>query len=190
MKRVAVYVRTSTADQNTALQKDELQTFCQARGWIIVEVFEDKMTGTHANRPEFQRLLRLARQRKIDVLACWKLDRAFRSLKDMVNVLQELTELGVEFISMKDQIDLTTTTGRLLAHLLGAFAEFEAALCRERVRAGLDAARRRGKKLGRPKTVDSTRIRELRRAGKTYQEISSLLDVSPGSIAGALSLES
>lgn len=187
MKRVGIYVRTSTDLQHSDMQKDELLAFCKARDWSVVEIFEDTMTGTHMNRPEFQRLLRLARQRKVDVVVCWKLDRFFRSLKDMVNTLQELGDLGIEFVALRDQIDMTTASGRLMAHLLAAFGEFEAALCRQRVLAGLDAARRRGKILGRPRSVDAAKILELRRTGKTYREIAEVLGVSPGSIASVLS---
>ncbi|MGE0525669.1 MAG: recombinase family protein [Bdellovibrionales bacterium] len=185
-KRVGIYIRISTPDQHSHMQRDELLAFCHARGWVMAEIYEDQMTGTHANRPEFQRLLRHARQRKIDILLCWKLDRCFRSLKDMVNTIQELGELGIEFASLRDNIDMTTASGRLMAHLLAAFGEFEAALCRERVRAGLDAAKRRGKKLGRPRTIDDTKIKELRASGQTYSQIGNALNISPGSISLAL----
>ena len=186
MKRIGIYLRTSTQEQNTNMQRDELEDFVKARKWQIFGFYEDKITGTHLNRPSFKKLLRDARSRKVDVILVWKLDRAFRSLKDMVNVLQELTDLGVEFVSVKDQVDMTTTTGRLLAHLLGAFAEFESNLCRERVRSGIEAARKRGKVLGRPKTVRVENIIELRNAGRTYREISNILNVSPGSISLAI----
>lgn len=185
-KRVGVYVRISTPDQHSAMQRDELLAFCSSRGWSIIEIFEDRITGTHANRPEWQRLLRLARERKIDALICWKLDRCFRSVQNAVNTLQELTDLGVEFISLRDHLDMTTASGRLMAHLLAAFGEFEAALCRELVRAGLDAARCRGKKLGRPSRVPYEQIRRLRGQGRTYREICRDLGVSQGSVAEAL----
>lgn len=153
-------MRVSTAEQNTDLQRRELVEYAERRGWSY-EILEDRATGTHANRPSLQRLLQLARSRKIDGVAVWKCDRLFRSLKHAVVTLAEFTELGVEFYSHKDQVDLTSSTGRLLANLLMAFAEFEADLIRSRVVAGLEAAKARGVQLGRPKLVTDELIKQI-----------------------------
>ena len=99
-------------------------------------------------------MLKDARSKRFDVVLCFKMDRLCRSLRDLVITLQDLTELGVEFVAIKDQIDLTTASGRLMTHLLGAFAEFEASLIRERVMSGLANAKAKGKKLGRPRTIN------------------------------------
>ena len=120
-KRFILYLRTSTAEQNSDLQRRELVEYANRRGWEF-EILEDKASGTTASRPMLQRLLAAARARKIDGLAVWKCDRLFRSLKHAVVTLSELTELGVQFYSHKDQIDLTTSQGRLMANLLMAFA--------------------------------------------------------------------
>lgn len=189
-KRVALYLRVSTLDQSSDLQRDELTRFVEARGWETYQVYEDAATGTTANRPMLKALLRDARARKFDVLACWKLDRLFRSLKDLLVTLQELSELGIEFVSLKDQIDMSTGAGRLLVHIIGAFAEFEASIIKQRVIAGLEAARKRGKRLGRPPKVDSSAIRELRKQGLTYRQIMKALSVSMGSVQSALSEKS
>jgi len=188
-KRIAVYLRVSTADQSTELQSREIKAYIAARGWNDVTIYEDAgKSGTNGNRPELKRLLGDVKQRKVDLVICWKLDRLFRSLKDLVATLQEWTELGVEFISLKDQIDLTTSTGRLLMHMLGAFAEFEASLIRERVRAGVQNARAKGKRLGRPRNEkrDDSRIFQLRAEGKSLGQIALELGVSKGLVQRAL----
>ncbi len=186
MKRVALYLRVSSEEQKLDLQRDELTRFVKARDWDLIEVFEEKMTATKGNRPELKKLLTSARQRKIDIIVCWKMDRFFRSLKDLVVTLQELGELGVELVSLKDNLDLSTSQGKLMMHLLGAFAEFEASLIQERVRAGVQAYRKRHGKWGRPKSIDSEAIIQLRNQGLTYRQISQKLSVGHGSVHSVL----
>lgn len=123
------------------------------------------------------------------MIICWKLDRLFRSLKDLVFTLQELSDLGIEFIALKDNIDLTTSAGRLMTHILGAFGEFEASIIRSRVKAGLDQARRNGKRLGRTKTRPSELIRELYSKGYTYRQISKLANCSCSTVSRELNLK-
>ena len=159
-KRYILYLRTSTVEQNSDLQRRELVEYAERRGWSY-EVLEDKASGTTASRPMLQKLLQAARTRRIDGLAVWKIDRLFRSLKHAVVTLSELTELGVEFYSHKDQIDLGTAQGRLMAGMLMAFAEFEADLIRTRVMSGLQAAKARGVKLGRPVLVTDEIVKEV-----------------------------
>jgi putative DNA-invertase from lambdoid prophage Rac len=181
-KRLGIYLRVSTLEQSTELQRRELEQFAQARGWQIVQVYEDKATGTNNNRPMLRELMRDARQRKLDVIICWKLDRFFRSLKDVIATLSEFNDLGVEFISLKDHIDLTTASGRLMMHLLAAFAEFEAALIKERVRAGLNNAKAKGVRLGRPPTVDQTQAARLRAQGLTLAQIARQIGCSKAGV--------
>jgi DNA invertase Pin-like site-specific DNA recombinase len=180
--RVAIYVRVSTQDQSCELQRRELEEFALSRSWTIYSVFEDKATGTNGNRPMLKAMLSDARARKFDVLLCWKLDRLFRSLKDLVVVLQDLKELGVDFVSLRDNLDLTTSAGRLMLHMIGAFAEFEASLIRERVCAGIRNARAKGKRLGRPKVRDDAQIATLRSRGMSMREIAKQLRTSLGSV--------
>jgi putative DNA-invertase from lambdoid prophage Rac len=130
------------------------------------------------------------RQRKIDVVLVWKLDRLFRSLKSMVVTLQEWGDLGIEFVSVTDSIDLASPTGRLMMHLISAFAEFEVSLVRSRVKAGLEAARARGARIGRP-PLDPALIRQviaLRAEGNSIRQIERSLNraVSRGSIVRIL----
>jgi DNA invertase Pin-like site-specific DNA recombinase len=186
-KRVSLYLRCSTQDQSTELQKNELLAYIKARGWTLHEIFEDHgKTGTNGDRPALKRLMKDARQRKFDIVCCYKLDRFFRSLSAMVAALQEFSDLGIQFVSQKDQIDLTTSSGRLLMHLLASFAEFEASLIKERVVAGIANARRKGIKLGRPKQRNDEDILRLRREGQTIRAIALQLKISKGSVQTAL----
>lgn len=119
-------------------------------------------------------------------MAVFKLDRLFRSLKHLVVALDELAALGVEFISVRDSIDFTTPAGRLLFGVLASLAEFERALIRERTLAGLDHARRRGKKLGRPGHAAHEQIRDLVGRGRSYAEVAKLVGVSKSAVACAM----
>lgn len=187
-KRVILYARCSTArDQNPEVQLSELRRYCAAREWTITEEITDLgFTGTNADRPGLKRLLTLVRERQVDVVVVLKLDRLFRSLKHLVLTVEEFEELGVEFVSVKDQFDLTTSAGRLLRNLLACFAEFEAALIRERTLIGLDHAVSIGKKLGRPKETDFESIVNLRFQGFSYRAITAKLNCSMGTVCRAL----
>ncbi len=181
-KRVGLYVRVSTGEQSTELQRRELEQFVAARGWSLFRIYEDQATGTNANRPMLKALMKDVRQRKLDVVMCWKMDRLFRSLKDLLFTLHELSELNVEFIALRDQIDLTTATGKLMAQLLGAFAEFEASLIRARVSAGLANARAKGVKLGRPSTIDEEEVKKLRLQGLSLNQIAARIGKSKAGV--------
>lgn len=184
--RAVAYCRVSTMDQSTNIQKSDLRSYAKARGWDLITIYEDKRTGTNANRPNLKRLLKDARQRKFDIIVCWKLDRFFRSLRDIVNTLYELEQLGVQFVSLKDSLDLSTANGRLMVHLLSAFAEFEAALIKERVTAGVRAKIQKTGKWGRSKKRDDQKILELRSQGLSIRKIASLLKISPTTVSRAI----
>lgn len=183
IKAVAIYVRVSTQDQSCQLQKRELEEYVAIKGWEIFKVYEDKKTGTNGKREMLKQLMDDVNNKKIDIVLCWKLDRLFRSLKDLLATLHEFSEKNIEFVSLKDQIDLTTSSGRLMMQILGAFAEFEASIIRSRVMAGLENAKAQGKKLGRAKTRPSELIRSLYEAGHSYRKIASLAGVSLGTVA-------
>lgn len=153
----------------------------------MIQIFEDKASGTATKkRPQLQALMKAASQRQIDIVLVWKLDRFARSLKDLVTMLSQLQELGVEFISLKDSIDLTTSQGRLLAQLIGAFAEFEASLIRERVKAGLKNAKANGVKLGKPQQIDTQLVAKLRADGLSYRQIAKRLGYTSTGIFNAM----
>ena len=181
--RIALYARVSTKDkgQDPELQLSELREYAKARGWQITGEFVDAgVSGTKDSRPQLDAMMRLAKARKIDVIAVWKLDRFGRSLKHLVDAVAELTALGVAFVSLRDSIDLSTPQGKLMFQIIGAMAEFERSLIQERVKAGLAYARSQGTTLGRPKVKrerdkDAKRIRQMRDEGQSYREIADEL---------------
>jgi DNA invertase Pin-like site-specific DNA recombinase len=150
--RVALYARCSTHDkgQDPEMQLSPLREYCERRGFTIAgEYVDNGVSGTKDRRPQLDRLIEAAKKRQVDIILVWKLDRFGRSLKQLVTALDELSGLGVGFISYQDSLDLTTAQGRLMFHIIGAMAEFERELIRERVKAGLDNAKIKGKRLGR-----------------------------------------
>ncbi len=181
--RIALYARVSTKDkgQDPELQLTELREYATARGWQVVGEFVDVgVSGAKDSRPQLDAMMKLAKSRKIDVIAVWKLDRFGRSLRHLVDALAELEALGVAFVSLRDNLDMSTPAGRLMFHVIGAMAEFERSLIQERVRAGLVLARSKGKTLGRPKVkrerdTDAGRIRQMREDGQSYREIADEL---------------
>jgi DNA invertase Pin-like site-specific DNA recombinase len=125
--------------------------------------------------------------RRFDIVLCWKVDRFGRSLKHLVNALADLDSYGVAFVSLRDNLDLSTPSGRLMFQIIGAMAEFERSLIQERVRAGLRNAQLKGKTLGRPPlTLDHDRIARLRASGASIREISAQLEVSTATVHKAL----
>jgi DNA invertase Pin-like site-specific DNA recombinase len=156
-QRCVFYVRVSTTNhhQDPEMQLGDLRPFAAARGWTLVEEYVDRITGSKESRPALTRLMSDARQRKFDVICVWKLDRFARSLKHLVEAIAEFESLGVQFVSLRDNLDLTTPSGRLMFHVIGAMAEFEKSLIQERVCAGLRNARAKGKRLGRPRLTGS-----------------------------------
>lgn len=186
--RAACYVRVSRLDQNPGLQEDETLEFITRRGWEKAGVFKDHgISGSRERRPELDRMLLAAKRKKFDVLVVWRSDRLFRSLRHMVLTLDELTAYGIGFVSVTEPFDTTTPQGRLLVHLVSAFGEFEKSILIERTRAGLAAARRRGKRLGRPPVhVDVERALVLRAEGKSIRHVAKELGVSVGTIQKTL----
>ena len=173
--RAAIYARVSTGHnaQDPTMQTRELEEYCQRRGWQVADCYVDTgISGSKESRPELDRLMTDARQRKLDVVLVWKLDRFGRSLKHLVNALAEFEALGITFASLKDNLDLSTPSGRLMFQIIGAMAEFERSLIQERVRAGLRNAKAKGRKLGRPRiSVDSQEIARLRAQGRSWSTI-------------------
>lgn len=177
--KAALYVRVSTTDrQHPDMQMGELREYCRRRGWEIAGEYMDAISGAKEKRPQLDRMLAECRARKVDAVIVWRYDRFARSLKQLVNALDEFRALGIEFVSLHDGCDTTTAQGRLMFGIMASLAEFERELIRERVRAGLDAARARGKRLGRPKCdVDGARIAELRAQGRPWREIAAKLGI-------------
>ena len=145
IKRAAIYVRVSTQDQATDAQESELREYCERRGWTCVLYRDHGHSGAKQDRPALNELMADLRRRKVDVVVVWALDRLARSLKQLLTISEECRGLGVDLVSLKQSLDTTGPTGRLTFQILGAVAEFEKELLRERVRAGMAQARRAGK---------------------------------------------
>jgi putative DNA-invertase from lambdoid prophage Rac len=176
-----LYARVSLADkdQNPEVQLREMREYCAGRKWSAEEFF-DKMSGSKSNRPEFQRMLELAKRKKCDVVVVYRLSRFARSTRELVNWLDEFHALGIEFVSLHEAIDTSTPQGRLLFRIMAALAEFELDIIRENVRAGLAYARSAGKTLGRPqRVVDVERIATLRSKGRSWRQIGTRLKIKP-----------
>jgi DNA invertase Pin-like site-specific DNA recombinase len=178
--RVAIYARVSTTVQDAGLQTRELRQFAEARGWSLADEYVDAgVSGTKDSRPELNRLMADAKRRRFDVVLVWKLDRFGRSMRHLVNALAEFESLGIAFVSLSDNLDLSTASGRLMFNIIGAMAEFERELIRERVRAGMKNARAKGTRIGRPHvSVDAARIATLRASGVSWRTIERELGVS------------
>jgi len=182
--RVALYARVSTHDQQTLpLQIRTLREYAAKRNWTIVTQIKEVGSGS-SQREQRETLIAAARRREIDVVLVWRLDRWGRSVADLVSTLQELQHLGVSFVSLTEALDLTSPAGRAMAGLLAVFAEFEREILRERVRAGLDHARQKGQRLGRPPSVVNKTIeaRKLHRQGISKSQIARQLQISRTSV--------
>jgi DNA invertase Pin-like site-specific DNA recombinase len=150
-KRCAIYVRCSTNEQSTDAQVTALKDFAAARGWEVQKIYEDRgISGKRGSRPGLDALWVDCRKRSVDVCLVWALDRLARSLKQLIEALDAFGRLGVDFVCLKQDIDTTNAASKLLFHIVGAVAEFEAGLIRERTLAGMAEARRKGKHIGRP----------------------------------------
>ena len=178
--RVAIYARVSTTLQDAGLQTSELRQFAEARGWITAGEYVDAgVSGAKDSRPELNRLMADAKRRRFDVVLVWKLDRFGRSLRHLVNALAEFESLGIAFVSLSDNLDLSTPSGRLMFQIIGAMAEFERELIRERVKAGMKNARAKGTRIGRPRAkVDTVVIARLRSQGASWRAISDQMGIA------------
>lgn len=163
-KRVALYARCSTSDQNTETQLCALRDYCFRMNYDIDKEYVDNgFSGKDNKRPQFEYLLNDIRSREIDCVIVYKLDRIGRSLKHLLNLYEEFKNRGIEFISLTQNINTITPEGKMFWQMLGVFAEYERELIVSRTLAGLDRARKQGKVLGRP--VGKTDGRPRRKSG-------------------------
>jgi DNA invertase Pin-like site-specific DNA recombinase len=190
-KRVAFYLRVSTGEQTTENQRRELEAVASHRGWHVVAVYEDRgISGAKGRekRPQLDRMLRDAVRGKFDVLAAWAVDRLGRSLQDLVGTLGDLRTAGVDLFLHQQALDTTTPSGRAMFQMLGVFAEFETAMVRERVKAGLARARASGKRLGRPKVpADEKGILAEVGGGLSIRKAARQFDVTPAKVQRLIS---
>ena len=191
MKRAVLYLRVSTIDQTTANQERELREVASRMGCEIVRVYRDHgISGAKGRdgRPEFDRLLRDAAQRKFDMVIAWSVDRLGRSLQDLVHFLSELHALHVDLFLHQQGLDTTTPAGKAMFQMMGVFAEFERAMIAERVRAGLRRAKDEGKRLGRPRIAlelekrIQAALNERKRTGEGVRGIAKRFGVDPSTV--------
>jgi DNA invertase Pin-like site-specific DNA recombinase len=180
MKRVACYLRCSTSDQTVDLQRRDLLTYCARHDWTVTEYVDTGVSGSKDSRPALDRMMQDVRQGRVDAVCVWRYDRFARSLKHLVDVLDELRERGVAFISVTEGVDTDTAAGRMMFGIIASFAEFERQLIIERVRAGQQTAKAKGKVIGRKLGVLPEKvleIRSLRASGHSFRQIASLAGI-------------
>ena len=192
-KCAALYVRVSTTnraarnqavfEQNPEVQELPLRHMAEQRGWAVVRVYSDRMSGSKSDRPGLNALMRDARRGAFDVLVVWRFDRFARSIEQLVLALAEFRTLGIDFVSSQEALDTSTPMGKAMFTIIGAMAELERNVIRERVVAGIEHARVHGTKsgsaIGRPQVVfDRARVIELRDAGRSWRQIAAALSAS------------
>lgn len=181
--RVALYARVSTTHhgQDVGLQLDELRQVASQRGWsIVAEHVDDGRSGADRSRPALAAALEDARLGRCDMIAIWKLDRLARDTRHLLDVVAQLETFGVGLVSLRDShIDTSTAQGRFSLHILSSVAELEKEMTRERVLAGIERARRRGVRLGRPRVrIDMRPVRAMLAQGHSVRETARALGVS------------
>lgn len=188
--RVAIYARVSTTNhgQDVTLQTREVRQFAEARGWQIVGEYVDSgISGSKERRPQLDALMADARRRRFDCVLVYRYDRFARSLRQLVNALEEFRTLGIDFVSLHEGVDTSTPNGRLVFGIFASIAEFERELIRDRVLSGLRNARAKGKRLGRPrKFADASRIATLRTQGRSWREICAETGLTKGTAQRAV----
>jgi DNA invertase Pin-like site-specific DNA recombinase len=184
--RAAIYARASTVNggQDPSIQTRELEEYCQRRGWQVYRTYVDNgVSGKKDSRPELNRMMQDAHERWFDTVVVWRFDRFARSVSHLLRALETFNSLGIQFVSLSEQVDTSTPTGKMVFTVLGAVAELERNLIAERVRAGLRHARANGKTLGRPrKHVDHSKVSELRVRGMSWRKIANELHASVGTV--------
>jgi DNA invertase Pin-like site-specific DNA recombinase len=186
-RRAAVYLRVSTQDQTTANQERELRAVAERMGCDVVVYKDHGISGAKGRdkRPAFDRLCRDATKRQFDVIMAWSVDRLGRSLQDLIGFLSEVHAVGIDLYLHQQGIDTTTPAGKALFQMMGVFAEFERAMIRERVNAGLARAKAEGKTLGRPRTDEATEAairKALAKGDAGMLKIAKALGVGTGTV--------
>ena len=188
--RAALYARVSTLNngQSPEMQIRDFTEYCQRRGWTATEYVDVGVSGAKDRRPELDRLMVEAHQRRFDVVVVWKFDRFARSVSHLLRALETFNSLGIAFVSLGEQIDTSTPAGRMIFTVLGAVAELERSLIAERVRAGMRNARAKGKSIGRPPRTqlspeDRKSIAEAYWCRKaSFRQLAKRFDTSVGTV--------
>jgi DNA invertase Pin-like site-specific DNA recombinase len=180
---VGIYVRVSTEDQNLNNQVNQLRDYCSRLNYTIYKVYADKISGSIESRPAFNTLMEDSRKKLFDAVLTWKLDRLGRSVKHLISIVEEWKSKGIDIICYNQNIDTTTPNGKLMFHIIGAFAEFEKDMISERTKAGLDRARKEGKTLGRPRVskYHINKVLEIYKETDSINRTSKEVNISYGS---------
>jgi DNA invertase Pin-like site-specific DNA recombinase len=202
MKKAAIYVRVSTAakvktgadsvfEQNPEVQEQPLRQLAEQRGWTVARVYSDRASGAKENRPGLRELMSDARRGSFQVVLVWRFDRFARSVEQLVSALAEFRSLKIDFVSHQESLDTSTPMGKAMFTIIGAMAELERSVIRERVQAGLDYARKNGTKsgnaIGRPRRIfDRSKVVQLRQAGLSIPKIAAEMGLSVGTVSGVL----
>ncbi len=179
--RAALYARVSTHNgQDPEMQLRELREYCARRGWTVAGEYVDRgISASKERRPQLDRLVAACRKRQVDAVVVYRYDRFARSLRQLVNALEEFRSLGIDFVSLHEGVDTSTPNGRLVFGIFATIAEFERELIRDRVRSGLASARAKGKRLGRRRThADAAQIVRLRDSGASWRTVAQQLGIS------------
>ena len=192
-KRIAIYARCSTSSQSPQNQIDVLTELANRQGYTIIKIYTDNgFSGTKltADRPALNELMTDARKRKFDMVLVWSLDRLGRSLKHCLELLQELQELKVDLFFQQQGMDTSTSSGKLMFSMIGAFAEFEKSILTERILAGQARAKANGVKFGRPSKMNDgmrSAVKLLRENGMGIKQIAKELKIGIGTVYSVMS---
>ena len=187
--RAAIYCRVSTLDQHPETQLLDLKQLASQRGFAVVKVYTDRgISGARARRPGLDEMLADARRARFEVLLVWSCDRIARSTRHLLEVLDELSRLQIQFVSFREALDTSGALGRAVTVIIGAIAELERSLIVERVRAGMRRARLEGRHIGRkPLTLDEPAIISDRARGLSLRQIAKAHRISTSSVRRILS---
>jgi DNA invertase Pin-like site-specific DNA recombinase len=189
MKKVALYSRVSTDKQENGLQSQtrSLLEYCKTKGITHYEVFEDfNVSGSKSSRPKLDQMMKEVREGLIDTVVVYSFSRFARSTKFLLDSLEEFSLLKVNFVSLSENLDLSSALGRCMFTIISAISSLERELISERVRNGMINAKAKGKKIGRPQTLNDELIATLRTENYSYREISKMLNIGQGSITAAV----
>lgn len=189
--KVGIYTRVSTENQSVDMQLSSLRDFAKQREFHIHKEYCDiGISGSRDSRPQLDMLMDDARKKKINIILVWKFDRFARSTRHLINALHEFNHLGIHFISFTENIDTSSPSGKVLFAIISAMAEFERDLIRERVKSGLDRAKQKGIRLGRPSMITEElkeTIKALREKSSSIRSIAKQVKVSPSLVHKTLS---
>jgi len=182
--RAAIYCRISTDKQTTDNQNIQLSEVAEKQGWDVQAVYAETISGATTKRPELDKLMQSVRKKEIDVVMCWDISRLSRSMLHCLQLLEELEAKDTDLYLHQQQIDTTTPMGKMVFHVSAAFAELERGMIRERVNAGLDRARKQGKRLGRPPVapIKVRKVLELREDKLPLRQIAKQAGLSVGKV--------